>query len=74
MVLFFMVKNSIHLKRLDVFSFGSFNATLVKFQICSFIVKNVDMVNRYISFKECKEQVGIGTVYKKKVYQELMDV
>ena len=37
-------------------------------------IKNVDMVNRYISFKECKEQVGIGTVYKKKVYQELMDV
>ena len=41
MVLFFMVKNSIHLKRLDVFSFGSFNATLVKFQICSFIVEKL---------------------------------
>ncbi len=37
-------------------------------------IKNVDMVNRYISFRECGEQVGIGTVYKKKVYQELMDV
>ncbi len=36
----FLNKNSIHLKRLDVFSFRSFNATLVKFQICSFIVQN----------------------------------
>ena len=31
-------KNSIHLKRRDVFIFWSFKTTFVKIQICSFIV------------------------------------
>ena len=34
----FLGKNSIHQKRYDVFSFKAFKLTLVKFQICSFIV------------------------------------
>lgn len=33
----FLDKNSIYLKRHDVFSFTPFKATLVKIQICSFI-------------------------------------
>lgn len=36
----FLIKNSIHQKRRDVFIFTPFKATLVKFQICSFIVKH----------------------------------
>ena len=35
----FLDKNSIHPKRRDVFNFEHFKVTLVKFQICSFIVK-----------------------------------
>ena len=34
----FLNKNSIHPKRRDVFNFKHFEVTLVKFQICSFIV------------------------------------
>lgn len=34
----YLFKNSIHLKRRDVFIFMQFKTTLVKFQICSFIV------------------------------------
>lgn len=34
----FLDKNSIHPKRRDVFNFEHFKVTLVKFQICSFIV------------------------------------
>ena len=34
----FLNKNSIHPKRCDVFNFKHFEVTLVKFQICSFIV------------------------------------
>lgn len=37
-------------------------------------IENVDIVNRYISFREIDVQVGIGPTYKKKVYQELMNV
>ena len=33
----YLFKNSIHLKRRDVFIFMQFKTTLVKFQICSFI-------------------------------------
>ena len=36
----FLDKNSIHPKRRDVFNFEHFKVTLVKFQICSFIVDN----------------------------------
>ena len=36
----FLNKNSIHPKRRDVFNFKHFEVTLVKFQICSFIVLN----------------------------------
>ena len=36
----FLDKNSIHPKRRDVFNFEHFKVTLVKFQICSFIVHN----------------------------------
>ena len=42
----FLDKNSIHPKRRDVFNFEHFKVTLVKFQICSFIVGNI---------VECKE-------------------
>ena len=34
----FLDKNSIHPKRRDVFNFEHFKVTLVKFEICSFIV------------------------------------
>lgn len=37
----FLDKNSIHPKRRDVFNFEHFKVTLVKFQICSFIVNNI---------------------------------
>ena len=37
----FLNKNSIHPKRRDVFNFKHFEVTLVKFQICSFIAKNI---------------------------------
>ena len=37
----FLNKNSIHPKRRDVFNFKHFEVTLVKFQICSFIVSKL---------------------------------
>lgn len=40
----FLNKNSIHPKRRDVFNFKHFEVTLVKFQICSFIVYTIKMV------------------------------
>ena len=45
----FLGKNSIHPKRRDVFRFKQFVATLVKFQICSFIdkyikIRSVDII------------------------------
>ena len=39
----FLNKNSIHPKRRDVFNFKHFEVTLVKFQICSFIVINLEI-------------------------------
>lgn len=41
----YLFKNSIHLKRRDVFIFMQFKTTLVKFQICSFIVINLIAYN-----------------------------
>lgn len=41
----FLDKNSIHPKRRDVFNFEHFRVTLVKFQICSFIVNNILMID-----------------------------
>ena len=38
----FLDKNSIHPKRRDVFNFEHFKVTLVKFQICSFIVLKIE--------------------------------
>ena len=45
----FLNKNSIHPKRRDVFNFKHFEVTLVKFQICSFIVT---IFLPFISFAE----------------------
>ena len=41
----FLNKNSIHPNRRDVFNFKHFEVTLVKFQICSFIVINVNGIS-----------------------------
>ena len=40
----FLDKNSIHPKRRDVFNFEHFKVTLVKFQICSFIVWKINLL------------------------------
>ena len=42
----FLNKNSIHPKRRDVFNFKHFEVTLVKFQICSFIVLQCTSVSK----------------------------
>ena len=52
----FLDKNSIHPKRRDVFNFEHFKVTLVKFQICSFIVKTENQLafrKKPISVKVC---------------------
>lgn len=41
----FLNKNSIHPKRRDVFNFKHFEVTLVKFQICSFIVIKINILD-----------------------------
>ena len=45
----FLDKNSIHPKRRDVFNFEHFKVTLVKFQICSFIVWKKEKT-KYLKF------------------------
>lgn len=62
----FLIKNSIHLKRFDVFIFELFFITLVEFQICSFIDSNLANLNGARSVDVCYKILGSAIEERKK--------